>query len=149
MSNRQTVFFVTLHGGFSSFIILPNRTNCNFCNTLLHIIRWRWNYLLITVLTTFPCNHFHGVSLSQFPANAPDILSTEMSGTPEILFNVQVNHAFLLRFYYKVVQNFFEINLSFYCQGFQQFNLFIFTLCMNNQNFNVHLSSNWVKKQII
>lgn len=49
-----------------------------------------------------------------FPANAPDILCAEMSGIPEILCNVQVNHAFLLRVNHEnqsVVHNFFDSNL--------------------------------------
>ena len=90
---EQTVIFVTLYYTF---------------------IRWRWHFLLINVTATFPCNHSSWRSLPQFPANAPDILCAEMSGIPEILCNVQVNHAFLLRVNYEnqsVVHNFFDSNL--------------------------------------
>ena len=76
--------------------------------------------------------------------NAPDILSVEMSGIPEILCNVQVNRAFLLRNYYKkqsVVHNFFDSNL-FSVKGFKNSNSLIFTLLHQQLNTNVHNGSN-------
>ena len=95
---------------------------------------------MITITATFPCNH----SLPQFPANAPDILSAEMSGIPEILGNVQVNHAFLLRVNYEnqsVVHNFFDSNL-FLLLRFQEFKFAHFYAVHQQLNTNVHHSSN-------
>ena len=86
--------------------------------------------------STFPCNHSsYGISLPQFPANAPDILSAEMSGIPEILGNVQVNHAFLLRVNYEnqsVVHNFFDSNLFLLSRVSRIQIRSFFRFCINN-----------------
>ena len=83
--------------------------------------------------STFPCNLLHGISLPQFPANAPDLLSAEMSGIPEIL--AQVNHAFLLQVNYEnqsVVHNFFDSNLFLLSRVSRIQIRSFFRFCINN-----------------
>ena len=117
--------------------------------TLYYIfIRWKWHYLLVTVTAHFLVTILHGISLPQFPANAPDLLS----GIPEMLSNVQVNNAYLLRVNYEnqsVVHNFFRLESIFTVKGFKNSNSLIFTLVHQQLNTNVHHCSNWVKRQII
>ena len=71
-----------------------------------------------------------------------------MSGTPEILFNVQVNHAFLLRFYYKKSissAEFFRNKSIFLLSKVSTIQFVHFYAVHQELSINVHHSSNWIK----